>query len=361
MEVLVVAMPRNAQISLEETPWYHVVSRCVRRAYLCGADHITGQSYEHRRDWLERRIKQLANVFTIDIAAYAVMHNHYHIVVRVDNERVVDLSTEEVVQRWSQLYNGPLIVRRYLSDQREQMSQGELFQVDRLADLYRQRLCDLSWFMKNLNEFIARKANAEDNVRGHFWESRYKCQALLDEQALLTAMAYVDLNPVRAAMAETPEQSEYTSVSERIQGVKVNNIIAVAPKASSEKPDGLRSENKIQHLSEASLLPFDPTETLATSIPFIFADYLELLDCVSRAVHPGSRGFIPKTTPVILQRLGINLISFIEHSNQFLKRFGNNVGAPAKLIELAAARNARYLRGMAKSRELFGGETVAVR
>lgn len=348
------AMPRNAQISLEETPWYHVVSRCVRRAYLCGVDHITGQSYEHRRDWVERRIKQLANVFTIDIAAYSVMHNHYHIVVRVDSERVVDMPTDEVVCRWLQLYSGPLIIRRYLSDQREQMSQGELLQVDRLADVYRQRLCDLSWFMKNLNEFIARKANAEDNVKGHFWESRYKCQALLDEKALLAAMAYVDLNPVRAAMAETPEQSEHTSVKERIQSAEGNNLIAVAPKISSEEPDGLRNEDQIQHLIEASLLPFDPTESLATSIPFIFTDYLELLDCVGRAVHPAKRGFIPKTTPVILQRLGINVISFIEHSNQFLKRFGNTVGAPAKLIELAAARNARYLRGMAKSRELFG-------
>lgn len=71
------ALPRYAQVSLEETPWYHVVSRCVRRAFLCGVDQITGQSFEHRRDWIEQRILQLAGVFTIDIASYAIMWRHY--------------------------------------------------------------------------------------------------------------------------------------------------------------------------------------------------------------------------------------------------------------------------------------------
>lgn len=341
------ASPRYTQISLEETPWYHVVSRCVRRAYLCGVDHISGESYEHRRDWLAQRIKQLAAIFTIDIAAYSIMHNHYHIVVRVDNERVSALSTLDVLQRWSQLYSGPLIIRRYLSDQREQMSQGELLQVDKLADSYRQRLCDLSWFMKNLNEFIARKANAEENVRGHFWESRYKCQALLDEPALLAAMAYVDLNPIRAAIAETPEQSEYTSVKHRVD--EIGKLTAES--AEQQAPPILPA---------ALLLPFDPTESFHASIPFAFDDYLELVDTVGRAIHPGKRGSIPTTTPVILKRLGINLSSFIEHSDQFLKRFGNHVGTPAKLIDLAAARNVRYLRGSTKSRALFAGDVTGL-
>lgn len=345
------AQPRYAQVDLNETPWYHVVSRCVRRAYLCGVDHVTGQSFEHRRDWLECRIQQLAAIFTIDIAAYAIMHNHYHIVVRVDNERVAHLSTQEVMQRWSQLYAGPLIVRRYLSDQCEQMSQGELLQVEKLADTYRQRLCDLSWFMKNLNEYISRKANAEEDVKGHFWESRYKCQALLDEPALLAAMAYVDLNPVRAAMAETPEESEFTSVRKRVGELRAEAVETAADQevaGPTADPDCLPTPPAL-----APLLPFDPTEILPTSIPFAFDDYLELLDAVGRAVHPGKRGYVPDNAPVVLQRLGIDLVAFIEQAGGFLQRFGHTVGAPARLIEIATARNVRYLRGMAKSRALF--------
>ena len=161
------ASPRYTQLALDDTPWYHCVSRCVRRAYLCGRDDQSGESYEHRRHWVVQRIKQLAGIFTIDVAAYAVMSNHYHVVVRVDNERVVALSTEEVMQRWTQLYKGSLLVNRYLSDQRSEMREGELFHIEELATQYRQRLCDLSWFMKNLNEYIARKANKEDQVKGN--------------------------------------------------------------------------------------------------------------------------------------------------------------------------------------------------
>ena len=81
---------RIEQISLDETPWYHVVNRCVRRAFLCGVDSVSGQDYEHCREWIETRILQLANVFAIDVAAYEVMSNHYHVVVRVDQDRALN-------------------------------------------------------------------------------------------------------------------------------------------------------------------------------------------------------------------------------------------------------------------------------
>jgi hypothetical protein len=71
--------------------------------------------------------------------------------------------------------------------------------------------------MKCLNQPIAKMANKEDNCTGHFWEARFKSQALLTEEALITCMAYVDLNPIRALMANTPETSEHTSIKERIK------------------------------------------------------------------------------------------------------------------------------------------------
>jgi len=76
--------PREQQISLSDTPYYHVCSRVVRQAFLCGVDNQSGKSYEHRRTWVEQRIHLLSEVFAIDICAYAVMHNHFHIVLCVD-------------------------------------------------------------------------------------------------------------------------------------------------------------------------------------------------------------------------------------------------------------------------------------
>ncbi len=70
--------PRKVQVSLETTPYYHCVSRCVRRAFLCGVDDLSGKSYEHRREWIVDRIKELVEIFAIDTCAYSVMSNHYH-------------------------------------------------------------------------------------------------------------------------------------------------------------------------------------------------------------------------------------------------------------------------------------------
>ncbi len=366
-------MPRSSLVSLSDTPWYHVVSRCVRRAFLCGDDSVTGKNFNHRRGWIESRVLELAGVFAIDIAAYAVMSNHYHIVVRIDDERAGKWTDEEVLRRWTQLFTGPLFVRRYLSDERDQMDVSQLSSVTTFAATYRERLHDLSWFMRVLNESIARMANAEDDCTGRFWEGRFKSQALLDEHALLSAMAYVDLNPIRAAMAETPERSDHTSVQKRIRDIsetaaaKTNKVdkkhcrIAVVnlpqPPLTKDptQDDRLHSEKKLCKLVQATLMPFAPSEIFAAGIPFAFNDYLELVDTVGRAVHPNKRGFILDRTPAILLRLEIDVETFIEYANDFLKEFGSAVGTPHTLIDLAALRQTRSLRGISASRAIFEG------
>jgi len=370
-------MPRSSLVSLSDTPWYHVVCRCVRRAYLCGEDTVTGLSFEHRRGWIETRMRKLTSVFAIDIAAYSVMNNHYHLVVRIDEERTNGWSDEEVLKRWTQLFTGPLFVQRYLTDARSEMSDSELDRVGQWVELYRQRLCDLSWMMRVLNESIARMANAEDNCTGRFWEGRFKSQALLDEQALLTAMAYVDLNPIRAGIAETPEDSVHTSVKQRIDdlsnisgkktidsGKKVPGLTGLKKHSASTKERSLvlnlRIESVLQKLTEAPLLPFEPTCSLSAGIPFSFDDYLELVDCVGRVIHPNKRGCILEKTPEILTRLGIDADAFIDYADHLLKEFGCAVGTPEKLVELAAVRQNRYLRGISTARAVFKGGNVAV-
>ncbi|MBW9267977.1 MAG: hypothetical protein K1563_19490, partial [Candidatus Thiodiazotropha sp. (ex. Lucinisca nassula)] len=103
--------PRKALVLLQETPYYHCVSRCVRRAFLCGVDTLTGKSYEHRRQWIVDRIKQLSDNFAIDTCAYSVMSNHYHIIVHVDAERAAEWSEQEVIERWDHLFSLPVIIQ----------------------------------------------------------------------------------------------------------------------------------------------------------------------------------------------------------------------------------------------------------
>jgi len=160
-------------------------------------------------------------------------------VVRIDRERALGWSVEEVLQRWTMLFSGPPLVTKYLSEARGEMSKAEIAKVEELASIYRGRLYDLSWLMRTLNEYIARRANAEDGVKGRFWEGRFKSQALLDEPTLLAAMAYVDFNLVRAGIAETPETSDYTSIQERAGGLpeKMETAEPPPPEVQSREPN----------------------------------------------------------------------------------------------------------------------------
>ncbi|MCP4237627.1 MAG: transposase, partial [Aestuariibacter sp.] len=173
---------RKNQISLEDTHYFHCVSRCVRRAFLCGKDHFSGKNYEHRRQWIEDRLLELGSIFSIDIAAYAIMSNHYHVVLHVDKQQADSWSTREICTRWAELFAGNDLAKRYLKN--EMLSEAEEHLLQGKIDIWRERLSDISWFMRCLNEPVARQANREEGVTGRFWEGRFKSQALLDEKAI---------------------------------------------------------------------------------------------------------------------------------------------------------------------------------
>ena len=298
--------PRRTQISIEDTPWYHAVSRCVRKAWLTGVDPNTGQSYEHRRNWVESQLLKLGAIFAIDIAAYAVMSNHLHLVLRIDIELANSWTDREVVEQWHLLFKGTELTQRF--------AKGELVEEVNLTLLrhsiaqYRSRLSDISWFMRCLNEPIARMANKEDKCTGRFWEGRFKSQALLDEAAILTCMAYVDLNPIRAKMALIPEKSDYTSIQARIKAaLKGEQPKALLPFMGNEKQDQPKGVN------------------------FELEDYLQLVDETGRIMREDKRGSISASTSKILNRLNISPGNWIKMTSDFGKIFHGPVGTTQEL------------------------------
>lgn len=207
--------PRAHLIDLDHGGYYHLVSRCVRRAYLCGFDSISARNFDHRRQWIEDRILELGDIFAVAVYGYAVMSNHYHLVVKVDPRQIDDWSNEEVVEKWLQLCPGSSTGT--IDEKLKQINRANLLLDSDRISIIRTRLGSLSWFMRFINEPLARCANREDHCTGRFWEGRFKSQVILDDEALLACLAYVDLNPVRAGLAIHPEDAPHTSVKRRAE------------------------------------------------------------------------------------------------------------------------------------------------
>jgi REP element-mobilizing transposase RayT len=313
--------PRKRLVSLDDTPYYHCISRCVRRAFLCGKDPLTGFNFEHRRQWIVDRIKLLSSVFAIELCAYAILHNHYHIVIRVNSDQARDWSDQEVAQRWIQLFSGAKVIRRYLAG--ATLSATEQRCVDSLVSTWRERLMDLSWYMRCLNEPIARMANNEDHCTGRFWEGRFKSQALLDERAVLACMAYVDLNPIRAAIAKTPEKSDFTSIQERIL-----------------------------HPQNSTLRPFAEQANDDVGLPFGLKDYLELVDWAGREIKHNKKGYIPVNTPSLLTRLHMDAAPVLNYLSRTEKLPVAALGPVSLLRAFAHSVGQHFVKGQSIGRAL---------
>jgi REP element-mobilizing transposase RayT len=318
---------RSQLVDDSQPGFYHCVSRCVRRAFLCGKDHYTGRSYEHRKGWVEDRLHTLAQAFSVSIYAYAVMSNHLHVVIRVDPTAVADWTDEEVARRWTHAYAGQYgdVPEQAVLDARvEQLLQ----QPDRLLEV-RARLGSLSWFMRALNEPIARMANREDHCTGHFWEGRFKSQVLLDEQAVLSCMAYVDLNPVRAGICDTLEDSDHTSIQQRLKETRKSVHDRRAKKTVTAKPLG-----PLVGLRAAVRLSISQT------------DYIDLVEWTGQHSRPDKRGRLHKSEQPAQTASAARPRPWLTQVLGTETRFYRAIGSPAALRAAAESIGQHWLKGV---------------
>ena len=330
---------REAQVDLSATPYYHCISRCVRRAFLCGEDGYSGQNYDHRKGWFLDRLRHASEVFAIDVCAYAVMSNHFHVVLRVDCERAEALTDEAILRRYGRFF--PFAARAV----RELPSSAK---KERLTVL-RARLCDISWFMRVVNEFVARKANKEDECTGRFWEGRFKSQALLDEAALYTCMSYVDLNPMRAQLSASLEGSEFTSVQQRLR--EAAQRVAGASKKAKRKGDP-------QSARPIALAPLrgEGRTSKRPRLEMRYDDYLALLRWTGSVVRAKSAGQLRDVTPAmpaLLTRLRIEPKAWVATMTVAGLASGATFGDEASMDAEAERRGKRWLKGKTLARRLF--------
>jgi REP element-mobilizing transposase RayT len=311
-----VTYPRRHLVPPDTTGTFHCVARCVRRAWLCGEDPYTGESFEHRRAWVEERLFELAGIFSVSLLGYAVMSNHLHLVIRVDADAADQWTDDEVAARWTQLFGGS-------ADPQHRSLRMQVLAADpeRVA-VCRSRLRSLSWFMQCLSGPIARRANREDEVTGRFWEGRFKCQALLDDAAVLAAMAYVDLNPIRAGMTRRLDRSRHTSIARRLRESAQDRSMLSAPLQAMA---GLPAQH---------------------ALPLSVAEYITLVDWTGRQWRPDKRGAIPKNAPSALSQLNVEPDAWMRHVRGVGSGYWRAVGPVEQLLAKAAAMGQCWLKGL---------------
>ena len=289
---------RSQLVDTEVTRYYHCISRCVRRAFLCG------EGYEHRKQWIEDRLECLAHCFAVSVCGSAVMDNHLHVLVRLDPDAANGWTKQEVVRRWIRAYPP-----KTLQGQEIEINQAwidhQLKDHKKVATL-RERLASLGWFMKALKEPLARLANKQDQCKGTFWESRYKSIAILDEEALLATCAYIDLNPVAAGVARAPETSKYTSIRQRVGHVRGQGRLAELKAAARGSVAGSRAARDLEQ--GHWLCPLEDRRRRGSRREgmlesFSLGSYLLLLDYTSRLRRTG-KARVSRQVSCILDRLG---------------------------------------------------------
>jgi REP element-mobilizing transposase RayT len=318
------------------TSYYHCISRCVRRAFLCG------EGFEHRKDWIEQRLKELCGIFAIDCYGYAILDNHLHVLLRLDSKRVAGWSDEEVAGRWTRLF--PL-----RDDDGNPLEPTAAWIAARAKDAKwlenaRQRLSNLGWFMKSLKEPLARMANKEDGCTGAFFEGRFKSIAVLDEESLLATCAYIDLNPVAAGLAETPEDSSHTSFHARIEHCRQQDRLAFLR-------DGLSVETSTMDLEQTHWLgPIEDGRAVggrAGLLPgFSLSCYCRLVDWTSRLVRTGKVA-LDAAAASIFERFGLDAERWESTLQQLCsgrKLVGNVFGRQESLVRVAAARGCGFVK-----------------
>ena len=324
----------------------HICARVVRRCFLLGFDSVSGKNFDHRKIWIEDQLKLLASHCGIDLLGFAILSNHFHLILRSRPDVVATWDDTEVARRWLML-----CPKRKKSDRSPEVpNEFELNSIRndplKLATI-RTRLSDVAWWMRLLCQNIGTRANKDDKEVGKFFQGRYRSVRILDEATLLACVAYVDLNPIRAAMVETLEQSDFTSAQRRIQ-----SLVADASEPSltpSQTPDSFLAPLSIDEKKDA-LGPCASTTTKRCSDKGFLAipkrDYLELLDATARIVRLDKSGATPSDLPPIFERLKLDVGNWKLLVSDFGRLFSSVAGAPKDVYEMRSLISKRrfYLK-----------------
>ena len=350
---------RGEMVEPDEVQAFHITSRCVRRAFLCGQDSYSGKDFSHRRKWIQDLTMDLIRYFCLEMIAMSIMSNHMHHQLRTRPDLVNQLTDDEVARRW-------LGICPKKRDENGMACPAAQKDIDasvkdkKLIDEWRKRLSSISWFARILKQRIARMSNAEDETDGRFWQGRFKSTRLDDDASSLASSVYIDINEIRAELAETPETSTYSSIWYRILA-HTNRV----KKARGEKFSAEDLE------ADRWLAPFFTTQLPAdqhfaksghrasddAGLPIDLEHYIKFVDWTGRQIREDKRGSIPSHLAPILERIGVREEAWFETVRDFFQQAHRVVGCERSMLAAASAIGQQWLQGVNFFKHAFRDQT----
>jgi hypothetical protein len=360
-------LARAEVFAADEVAILHVMNRTVRKCYLLGHDPQTGKNYDHRKAWMENEVQHLAVHFGCDLLCYSILSNHFHLILRSRPDVVATWDDAEVARRWLMLCPKRRTSDKQPAEPTPEELQSILKNPAALREI-RTRLSDVSWWMRLLCQKIGRRANKEDDEFGKFWQARYRAVRLLDEAAILACAAYVDLNPIRAALAETIETSPYTSAQQRALELKRQTSRSQTIGSGAAHAQNAAHHSPLRPIAQ-SLSPVCLSDEGSGIGPCVHtgggrasdkgflrlstAEYLELLDWTARQMRSDKRGATPASAAPLFERLGIDERSWCELTKNFGRLFSSVAGKPTVIDETRGRERGQRYNIPAETRQLL--------
>jgi REP element-mobilizing transposase RayT len=316
---------RSDEIDESVVGAYHVWSRTVRRAFLTGVDAETGVDHSYRKELLEQRLEALASVFAVEVLDHTVLDNHFHAILRNRPDLVAGWTDEEVGRRWLRLKRSEL----ELNDEPTIEQLAEFLTDPARVARARKALSSISELMAHLKEPLARHSNFVDRCCGNFWQGRFRARRLNNDAALLVCSLYVNMNPIRAGLADKPENAEHTSMHARLQDRMAGDAelsrsgwlaaVHVDGDGYDGVADGRRASNK-------------------GYLEIVFREYLELLDALIRRERIEKAGGASSDYPSVLERLGVTAAMWESAVQVTSRRFARELDIMAMMFAEARRR-----------------------
>jgi hypothetical protein len=344
---------------------YHVFNRTARKLHLMGVDAVSGKELSHRKKMVVEKLRGLSKYFCIDVFAYAVLSNHFHLVLRNRPDSVEKLSDAEVAVRWLMICSTGRNEAGEPLPPTESQINAALKDAEKIA-VWRLRLSNPSWLMKMACQFIATRCNKEDGCTGKFFAERFKMVALLDEPAVIACMAYVDLNPIRAGLAGNFEEFETVSIRERLGTLDGSKVTPEQWLVSLPRQHELRERrrevlsDRSGHLGESVGLERG-VAILATSteIEISIEDYTEMLHWLAIKCRPNLVNSLraSEATEQLLESRNLDPLKFTDTVRNFRQLFLTAAGGTASVARETQRRAQRWTK--APGRKLLDPTNLA--